>query len=82
MVETFGRTWPREDNESVLNRLATAVLGRLVTTFLPPAEQPAAKATIAAAAAELLEASEPGSTRALLGARLLDWPTTPIEPVE
>ena len=71
VVETFGRAWPREDNESVLNRIATAVLGRLVTTFLPPAEQPGAKAVIAAAAAELLEASEPGSTRALLGARLL-----------
>jgi aminopeptidase N len=60
-----------EDNDSVLNRVAGVVLGRLVPSFLPPAEQAAARAVVAAAAEELLEASEPGSTRALLGARLL-----------
>ncbi|MDF2144479.1 aminopeptidase N [Knoellia sp. p5-6-4] len=71
VVETFGRAWPHEDNESVLNRVANVVLGRVVTTFLPPEEQAAARAVVAAAAAELLDAGEPGSTRALLGARLL-----------
>ena len=39
VVETFGRAWPAEDNESVLNRVAAAVLGRIIQTFLPPAEQ-------------------------------------------
>jgi aminopeptidase N len=71
VVETFGHAWPREDNDSVLNRVAGVVLGRLVPSFLPPAEQAGARGVVAAAAEELLEGSEPGSTRALLGARLL-----------
>jgi aminopeptidase N len=71
VVDTFGRAWPSEENESVLHRIATAVLGRVIQTFLPPAEQGAARAVVAEAAAELLAASPAGSTRALLGARTL-----------
>lgn len=71
VVETFGSAWPKEHNESVLNRIATAVLGRVVTTFLPQAEQSGARAVIAGAAAELLQSSEPGTTHALLAARFL-----------
>ncbi|TQJ49508.1 aminopeptidase N [Phycicoccus sp. SLBN-51] len=71
VVDTFGRAWPQEDNESVLNRVAGVLLGRLVPSFLPPEEQAGARAVVAQAAAELLDTSEPGSTRALLGARVL-----------
>ena len=71
VVQTFGAAWPAEDNESVLNRVATAVLGRVVQTFLPPAEQAGAKAVVAKAAQELLSRSEPGSTTAVLAARFL-----------
>lgn len=71
VVDTFGRAWPGEHNESVLNRVANVVLGRLVPSFLPHEEQAGARAVVARAAAELLEASEPGSTRALLAARVL-----------
>jgi aminopeptidase N len=71
VVDTFGRAWPQEANGSVLNRVAGTVLGRITQTFLAPEEQPGARAVVAAAAADLLGASEPGSTRALLAARFL-----------
>ena len=35
MVETFGHAWPHEDSDSVLNRSAASVLGRVIPTFLP-----------------------------------------------
>ena len=71
VVDTFGMAWPLESNESVLNRIAVAVLGRIIPSFLPPDEQAGAKAVVAAAARALLAHSAPGSTTAVLAARTL-----------
>jgi aminopeptidase N len=70
-VRTFAAAWPREDNESVLNRVATAVVSRIIPVFLPPDEQAGAEREVARATRVLLDAAEPGSTRALLAARYL-----------
>ena len=71
MVTVFGEAWPLEDNDSVLNRAAAMVLGRVVNEFLPHDEQGPAEAVVAAAARRLLDEARPRSTRALLGARTL-----------
>ena len=71
VVDTLGMAWPLESNESVLNRIAVAVLGRIIPSFLPPDEQAGAKAVVAEAARALLARSAPGSTTAVLAARTL-----------
>jgi aminopeptidase N len=71
VVRTFGAAWPHEDNESVLNRVSAAVLGRVVTTFLPPDAQPAAREVVAGAAKALLASAPQGSTTAVIAARVL-----------
>ena len=68
VVDTLGMAWPLESNESVLNRIAVAVLGRIIPSFLPPDEQAGAKAVVAEAARALLARSAPGSTTAVLAA--------------
>jgi aminopeptidase N len=71
MVETFARSWPREDNDSVLNRTALNLVGRIIPTFLPPSEQAAATAVVASAAESVLGEAQERSTRALVAARFL-----------
>ena len=71
MVRTFGNAWGTEENDSILNRVALHLLGRVIPSFLPPDEQDAATQVVASTAAGLLERSEPGSTRALIAARNL-----------
>jgi aminopeptidase N len=71
MVTVFGEAWPREDNDSLLNRTAGMLLGRLVPEFLPPEEHRSAEAVVAAAAGRLLDDARLRSTRALLAARTL-----------
>ncbi len=71
LLAAFGRAWPHEVNDSVLNRVAAVVTARVVPEFLPPAEQAQAEGLVAAAAGTLLSGSEPGSTAALVGARVL-----------
>ena len=46
-----------------------ALLGRIIPTFLPPAEHEWAEQVVAGAAEQVLAAAEPGSTRALVAAR-------------
>jgi aminopeptidase N len=69
LVRTFGESWPAEDNESVLSRTSLALLGRIIPTFLPPAEHEWAEEVVATAAQQVLAAAQPGSTRALVAAR-------------
>lgn len=69
LVRTFGDAWPAEDNDSVLTRTAGALLGRIIPTFLPPGEHEWAERVVAEAAAQVLAAAQPGSTRALVAAR-------------
>jgi aminopeptidase N len=69
LVRTFEEAWPVEDNDSVLTRSAGWLLGRVIPTFLPPAEHEWAEQVVAAAAGKVLAAAEPGSTRALVAAR-------------
>ncbi len=71
LVRTFASAWPVEDNDSILSRTTTAMLGRFIPTFLPPGEQEGAQRVVAVAAAEVLRAADPGSTRALVAARTL-----------
>ena len=79
MVRVFGGAWPREDNDSILNRSAAMVLGRVVPEFLPHGEHESAERVVAQAARRLLEQSEPGSTRALVAARTLAASSTDDE---
>lgn len=69
LVRTFVEAWPAEDNDSVLNRTSMALLGRIIPTFLPPAEHEWAEQVVATAAEQVLAAARPGSTRALVAAR-------------
>jgi aminopeptidase N len=69
LVRTFGEAWPVEDNDSVLNRTSMALLGRIIPTFLPPAEHEWAQQVVATAAELVLATASPRSTRALVAAR-------------
>ena len=69
LVRTFGEAWPAEDNDSVLTRSAGWLLGRIIPTFLPPADHEWAEQVVATSAEQVLAAAEPGSTRALVAAR-------------
>jgi aminopeptidase N len=69
LVETFGGAWPHEDNDSVLNRTAAGLLGRVIPTFLPRTEQDWALGVVAAAGAGLLASCRAGSTQELVAAR-------------
>jgi len=71
VVTVFGEAWPLEGNDSVLNRAAAMLVGRIIPEFLPHDEHGTAEALVATAARQLLDEAEPGSTRALLGARTL-----------
>jgi aminopeptidase N len=71
MVRAFGAAWPQEDSDSVLNRTAATLLGRVIPTFLPESEHDWALEMVAHAASRLLASSAPGSTHALLAARTL-----------
>jgi aminopeptidase N len=71
VVRTFAAAWPAETNASVLNRASAAVLATIIPRYLPFEEQAAAEAQVAAAAAAALESSRPGSTEALVAARVL-----------
>ncbi|MDU0315065.1 aminopeptidase N [Phycicoccus sp. M110.8] len=79
VIDTFGRAWPHEPNESVLNRVALNLVGKVVPAFLQPEEREDATRTVAVAAARVLDAATPGSTRALVAARYLAR-TTDDEP--
>jgi aminopeptidase N len=69
MVRTFGNAGPQEDNDSVLNRTVMSLLGRIIPTFLPHAEQDDAEQVVSRAAAAVLAEAVPGSTRAVVAAR-------------
>ncbi len=71
IVRTFAAAWPAETNASVLHRASAAVLATVIPRYLPFEEQAAAEEHVAEAAAALLEASRPGSTEALVAARVL-----------
>ena len=62
--------WPRERNSSILNRVGTHLVGRLIPLFLPPPEQGGAEALMADAAQRIYrDPDNPGGS--LIGARLL-----------
>jgi aminopeptidase N len=71
LVEVFGTAWPHEDNDSVLNRVAGSLLGRIIPTFLPPGEQDRAELVVARSAELLLGTARAGSSQSLLAARTL-----------
>ncbi len=70
VLDTFARAWPRESSDSVLNRVGSHVVSRLVPLFLPPAEAAGAEAAVAGAARQLYDdAPAPGAR--LIAARML-----------
>jgi len=71
MVRTFSQGWPQEENDSILNRAAGMVLGRVLPEFLPHPEHHSTEGVVADAAHRLLSVSQPGSTKALVAARTL-----------
>ncbi len=55
VLDVFAAAWPHETSAAVLSRVALATTTRVVPMFLPPAEQEAALAGVAAAADVLAE---------------------------
>jgi aminopeptidase N len=79
VVRIFAEAWPAETSSPILTRASAAVIGTVIPRYLPRDEQPDAEATVADAAARLLEASAPGSTASLVAARVLARSTKDTE---
>ena len=62
-LEVFAAAWPHETSAAVLSRAALATTARVVPMFLPPAEQEAALARVAASADVLAEQAAPARGR-------------------
>ncbi len=71
VARTVENAWPREDNAALLKWVARWFAGSLAPTFLAPADRQDARAGFARAGAAVLADAEPGSGRALAGARFL-----------
>jgi aminopeptidase N len=70
LLAAFVAAWPREVNDSILNRVATQVVGRVLPVFLPPQETGPAETAVADAARALLAAPPTPGAR-LIAARTL-----------
>ncbi|WP_392543114.1 aminopeptidase N [Oryzobacter telluris] len=75
VIDVFAAAWPHESDAAVLARVSLVTTSQVVPVFLPPDEQPAALARVAAAADELLDRAghEPGvegDALAVLAARV------------
>ena len=71
VARTVENAWPREDNAAILKWVARWFAGSLAPTFLAADDHEEARAGFARAGAAVLADAEPGSGRALAGARLL-----------
>jgi aminopeptidase N len=69
LLAVLATSWPRESNQSIINRVGLQMTGRIIPAFIPVDEQDGAYALMAEAAASMLAQAEPGSSRALVAAR-------------
>ena len=71
LIEVVGAAWPRERDDVLLSQVALQCTERVIPCFVPPAGQPAARRTLAAAADELLERAGADSDAGLVAHRVL-----------
>jgi aminopeptidase N len=69
LLDVLATSWASESNESIVNRVGLVMTQRIIPAFIPAGEQDGAHAVVAQAAASMLAAAEPGSSRALMAAR-------------
>ncbi|HEX7535870.1 MAG TPA: aminopeptidase N [Dermatophilaceae bacterium] len=69
LLAVLATSWAGESNQSIINRVGLQMTQRVIPAFIPVGEQDDAFAVIATAAATMLAAAEPGSSRALVAAR-------------
>jgi len=69
LLSVLATAWASESNQSIINRVGLLMTQRIIPAFIPGAEQAGAQAVMATAAASMLAAAEPGSSRALVAAR-------------
>ncbi len=70
LLATFDDAWPRERDDSILNRVGAQMVGRVIPVFLTPGEWAGAEATVAAAAQVAL-ADPPSPSGRLIAGRVL-----------
>ncbi len=71
LLAVLATSWAGEPNQSIINRVGLLMTQRIIPAFIPSGEQAGAEAVIATAAATMLAAAQPGSSRALVAARYL-----------
>ncbi|MEO7069181.1 MAG: aminopeptidase N [Nostocoides sp.] len=71
LLRVFAAAWPLETDSAILARVAVTVTARIIPTFLPADERPAATAAVAEAARSLFSCSVAGSSQAIVAARVL-----------
>ena len=69
LLTVLATSWAGESNQSIINRVGLLMTLRIIPAFIPAGEQDGAHAVIATSAATMLAGAEPGSSRALVGAR-------------
>jgi len=69
LLAVLATSWAGEGNQSIINRVGLLMTQRIIPAFLPTDEQDGASAVVATAAASMLAAAQPGSSRALVAAR-------------
>jgi len=69
LLAVLTTSWASESNQSIINRVGLVMTQRVIPAFIPAPEQDGAYAVLATAAASMLAAAEPGSSRALVAAR-------------
>ncbi len=69
LLAVLATSLANESNQSIINRVGLQMTQRIIPAFIPAAEQDGAYAVLATAAASMLAAAEPGSSRALVAAR-------------
>jgi aminopeptidase N len=69
LLAVLAKSWARESNQSIINRVGLLLTQRIIPEFIPPDEQDGADEVMARAAALMLAEAEPGSSRALVAAR-------------
>jgi aminopeptidase N len=70
-LDVFTAEAPQETNDSVLSRVAAALVDRVIPCFLPVDGRESALGRVAGVAVRVLREAEGGSARALVAARLL-----------
>jgi len=76
VLTIMDRSWVGETSSAILERVGDEAAHRVIPQFLPETEHEAARQRLAGSAARLLDAADPQSSRALVGAQVLAGTTS------